>query len=68
LLDGDEHEIEEEFGQRAVENLIVAEEVVEGAVVAVGEVAVDVGVVLEQEQVELDFGFGVGRFMHDAID
>ena len=51
-----------------MENLRFADEVVKGAVVSICEGSVDMRVILEEEEVELNFGFDVCCFVDDLVD
>ena len=51
-----------------MQDLAVADEFIERSVVAVCEASVDVRVVLEQKEVKLDLGFGVGCLVDDCVD
>ena len=51
-----------------MQNFWFADEFVEGTVESICEVAVDVRMVLEKEEVELYFGFGVGSVVDYFVD
>jgi hypothetical protein len=68
LFERDQHQIEEEFSQRAMQNVWFAYEFVYGSVEAIGELPVDMGVILEQKQIKLNLSLDVFGCMHDLVD
>lgn len=51
-----------------MQNVWLAYELVDGSVEAISELPVDMGVILEQKQVQLNFSLDVFGCVHDLVD
>lgn len=50
-----------------MEDLIVANKLIKGSIVAISEIAMNMRVILEEEEIELDFRFSICCLVHDWI-
>ena len=51
-----------------MQDLSMADKLIEGAIVSIGQTAMDMRVILKQEKIELYFGLGVHCLVDDAVD